>query len=254
MSNMNRSSSIDTTIAVTENGTVIRRRINYKTIWKIGLASTLIFHFLWVGKQLHSMSSGGEDELLGDTPVLDSHHDGATITRIIPKRTTATTQNPFDPREKSLAMHPHPNAELMEIVGSNHPYSCPEGLVYVEDHILPDNITHPQTIDGKPARLLPNLLHITAKSRCMSQGFANNINKWKHPNALGSKYSIYIHDDTAMDKFIYEREWIEFPELKEVIGCVTAGAAKAGESKVVYNVRESTTIASNRSYSSFHYF
>merc|ERR1712216_76156 len=90
---------------------------------------------------------------------------------------------------------------------------------YVDDHVLPDSVTHP------PGRLVPRLLHITAKSRCMTHAFANNINKWK--NVLGGKYSIYIHDDDAVNKFIYQRRWVEFPELKEVLGCVTAGVAFA---------------------------
>ena len=143
-----------------------------------------------------------------------------------PSASTASS-SPFDPRGKPLPSHTAGSVhiELMDLVGSNRPYSCPPGLVFVRDHILPDSITHPQNADGTPSRLMPNLFHITAKSRCMTPAFANNVELWK--NRLGRRYSIYIHDDAAMDKLLYEKQWNEFPELKEVLGCVTSGAGKA---------------------------
>jgi hypothetical protein len=118
-----------------------------------------------------------------------------------------------------LYSHPTPNYELQQLVSSHSPkYNCSHGLIYVHDHILPDNITHANT-------KIPRLLHFTSKSRCMTKAFVNNMHKWKL--TLGSKYSIYIHDDIAVDKFIYQRRWLEFPELQEVMACVSAGAAKA---------------------------
>ena len=57
----------------------------------------------------------------------------------------------------------------------------------------------------------------------MTPSFANNIQKWK--DTLGTKYSIYIHDDDAVNKFIYEKKWLEFPEFPEIMSCVTAGVS-----------------------------
>jgi len=111
-----------------------------------------------------------------------------------------------------------PYAELQHLVSSHQKYNCPNGLTFVEDHILPYNITHPV------GRKIPNLLHITAKSRCMTQPFASNVDRWKQ--RLGEKYSIFIHDDDAVNKFLYEKRWKEFPELKEIMSCVTAGVSK----------------------------
>ena len=116
-----------------------------------------------------------------------------------------------------LPSHPSPNTELQLLVSYHTKYECPEGLVFMEDHIRTDNATHPTGCK------IPNLLHRTAKSRCMTQPFASNVEKWK--NTLGEKYSIYIHDDGAVNKFIYEKRWMEFPELKEVMACVTAGVS-----------------------------
>jgi len=135
----------------------------------------------------------------------------------------------FDPRGKSLPIHPTTNYELQQLVSSHTPqYTCSNGLTYIQDHILHDNITHYDIDESSGQRIprkIPRLLHFTSKSRCMTQSFANNMQKWK--DTLGSKYSIYIHDDTAIDKFIYQRYWMEFPELQEVMSCITAGAAKA---------------------------
>ena len=57
----------------------------------------------------------------------------------------------------------------------------------------------------------------------MTPSFANNIQKWK--DTLGTKYSIYIHDDDSVNKFIYEKKWLEFPEFPEIMSCVTAGVS-----------------------------
>ena len=84
-------------------------------------------------------------------------------------------------------------------------------------HEQPDNITHPTN------RKIPHLFHVTSKSRCMTPSFASNIDKWK--KTLGSKYSVYIHDDDAVNKFIYEKRWWELPELPEIMACVTAGVS-----------------------------
>ncbi|KAL7460921.1 hypothetical protein ACHAXS_001356 [Conticribra weissflogii] len=134
--------------------------------------------------------------------------------------------SPYDPRSKPLPDHPTPNIDLRDLVGSmNKPYPCPRGLEYVTDHPLPDHFTYPRNEDGTFQRKIPRILHFTMKSRCMSPDFVEIMRTWR--NRLGNKYSIYIHDDEAVDKLLYMRRWEEFPELKEVLGCVSSGASKA---------------------------
>lgn len=189
---------------------------------RIGLATTVSFHFSWVAMQLSTLTTqnAAYDGLL---IAPEYNKDGKDLYSWTASGGSGVEQrtfsNPFDPREIVLPVHPSPNRELQHLVSSHAKHDCPEGLYFVEDHIRPDNVTHP------PGRKIPNLMHITAKSRCMTRPFAFNVLRWKR--ALGEKYSIYIHDDDAVNKFIYEKRWIEFPELKEVMSCVTAGAAKA---------------------------
>lgn len=111
---------------------------------KIGLAASVAFHFIWVATQLSSLGTHmNVDELL-IKPEYTKEHDhrdlyassssssGAGAYR----RNSIRNTHPFDPRGKSLPKHPFPNAELQELVSSHLKYDCPEGLVYVADHIL----------------------------------------------------------------------------------------------------------------------
>ena len=221
--------------------------ISTRTFLKVGLAITVIYNFTWIARQ-HAKwwSALGQhyDELMIRPDQFEQEHyytnssSSASSRRRSSDSSAATTatHHPNDPRGKSslLPLHQTPNYELQQLVSSHTPqYNCSHGLIYIQDHILSDNITHydydvHQSTDGQRVaipRKIPRLLHFTSKSRCMTQSFANNIQRWKH--TLGSKYSIYIHDDIAMDKFMYQRQWMEFPELPELLSCITAGAAKA---------------------------
>lgn len=198
------------------------KSFNTRFLLKIGLIASVSFHFIWVAKQLSALSAPGSlDELLISPEYTKEHgrrdlHAGNSSSSSSSSSGGGGNINIFN-TIKPLPLHPSPNADLQNLVSSHTKYDCPEGLIYVEDHILPDNVTHP--LDRK----IPHLLHVTSKSRCMTQAFASNIDRWK--TALGAKYSIYIHDDEAVNKFIYQKEWTEFPELKEVMACITAGVS-----------------------------
>ena len=215
---------------------ITRRHRNFI---KIGLIVTVTYNFAWIARQHAKLvaapdyASNAEqlmirpdqfDNSLSNNPVSSSNIISSSLSSV-----SHEYYHPNDPRGKTLPIHPAPNYELQQLVSSHAPpYTCPNGLIYIQDHILPDNITHydtDPTTGQLTARKIPRLLHFTSKSRCMTQAFSNNLRLWK--DTLGSKYSIYIHDDTAVNKFIYHRSWMEFPELQELMSCITAGAAKA---------------------------
>ncbi|KAL7462278.1 hypothetical protein ACHAXS_002659 [Conticribra weissflogii] len=164
-----------------------------------------------------------------------------TITHAHPRGTTSFfspfalppswPSSPNDPRHSrrrpSRSDDRHLNDELASLAGSHDPpYACPPGLTYLRDHVLDDDVTHPKNhSDGTPARNIPRILHFTFKSRCVHGGFVDVFDKWKE--RLGWEYSIFVHDDAAVDRLLFGRNWREFPELKQVMGCVTSGAAKA---------------------------
>ena len=105
---------------------------------KLGLAASVSFHFIWVAKQLSLLgSNNNSDELLISPESFDtsSRSSGGNV-GVGSHDRRITNSHPFDPRGKTLPLHPYPNAELQELVGSHSKYNCSEGLVYVEDHIL----------------------------------------------------------------------------------------------------------------------
>ncbi len=217
-------------------------RISAWTFVKIGLAAVTAYNFGWIVRQhaklLNVAVSSYDAQMISpeqfDNPPSLSLNNNMTSSLINVEDQQKGSGSPLllyahpnDPRGKSLPQHPSPNYELQQLVSSHNHYNCSDGLMYVQDHILSDDITHYDYDEkgNKIPRKIPRLLHFTSKSRCMTPAFVHNLDKWKR--VLGSKYSIYIHDDVAIDKFIYHRRWMEFPELQEVMACVTAGAAKA---------------------------
>mmetsp|Transcript_73187 Transcript_73187/g.203002 ORF Transcript_73187/g.203002 Transcript_73187/m.203002 type:complete len:427 (-) Transcript_73187:361-1641(-) len=116
--------------------------------------------------------------------------------------------------------------------------TCPEGFIAMQDTILPRSITHP------PGRLVPRIVHITSKDRCVSQPINDHLKKWHLAN-----HSFYFHDDQAMITLM-NQSWLDdtfrtgrWPNEKprctiepsfepnvtarEVFKCATAGAIRA---------------------------
>lgn len=73
-----------------------------------------------------------------------------------------------------------------------------------------------------PRQRIPKIIHMTAKSRCMTAKIRANIRRWE---ALPG-YTIYFHDDAAVDRLM-AKYWPEFPHLSLAAHCSISGAAKA---------------------------
>ena len=102
---------------------------------------------------------------------------------------------------------------LEELVATSNSTAsqCDHRLTFMEDKIVP-NVWQ---------RKIPRVVHVTGKTRCLSQPFLANLNKWKLEN-----HSFYFHDEDAMDRLLNE-EWPEFPQLKMIQNCMISGAAKS---------------------------
>ena len=71
-------------------------------------------------------------------------------------------------------------------------------------------------------RKIPNMVHVTSKTRCMTPPFRDNLDKWRFPG-----YGFYFHDEVAMDRLL-AKYWPEFPHLQWIQQhCMISGAAKA---------------------------
>ena len=128
----------------------------------------------------------------------------------------ALNGNSTSPQAPSNYINPveSPMPTIMELVGSTDNYECPEGLVLVKDSIDP-------SFYEKSERKIPKVIHMTSKSRCMTQAFSDNVDKWRFKG-----HSLFFHDDDAVDRLI-NRRWIEFPQLQDTLECMVPGAAIA---------------------------
>lgn len=104
---------------------------------------------------------------------------------------------------------------MQKLVGRTDDYACPKGLVLVKDTI------DPSFFDSNQERKIPKVVHVTSKSRCMTQAFANNIDRWRFPG-----HSLFVHDDDALNRLL-RQHWTEFPHLQLSMKCIHAGASIA---------------------------
>ena len=92
---------------------------------------------------------------------------------------------------------------------------CPPPLVYFRDKVVRPSIT-PNITYNNGTRLIPQILHVSMKSRCLPRDLAMYMDHWKEqfPN-----YSIFFHDDDAVQRLLQE-DWPEFPDIHRAMHCV----------------------------------
>ena len=103
---------------------------------------------------------------------------------------------------------------LTELVRSHEVVVCPDGLVPFIDTNMDPSLANSSKI--------PRIVHVTAKSRCISEDFAANLELWRLPG-----YSIFFHDEQAVDS-LFGMSWPEFPHMEMFMRCLPAagGASK----------------------------
>ncbi len=91
-------------------------------------------------------------------------------------------------------------------------------------HYIPSRYIH-GSINGKGKdgglRMIPKIIHMTSKSHCVSPRLKSNTEEWYF-----DEHSFFMHDDDAVDR-LFDRDWPEFPLLKESLSCIDSGAGKA---------------------------
>lgn len=96
---------------------------------------------------------------------------------------------------------------------------CPHPLEKFQNVIVGrDNNSKSFKSSSGEGELIPRILHFSMKSRCIARDHARILNMWKDklPN-----YSIFFHDDDAVERLIVDEEWKEeFPELESAMKCI----------------------------------
>lgn len=78
-------------------------------------------------------------------------------------------------------------------------------------------------VDGTSSKKIPQIIHITAKSRCATPKVQSIVNQWRFEG-----HSLYFHDDEAVERLASHPLSQElFPSLNETLKCVTNGATKS---------------------------
>jgi hypothetical protein len=121
---------------------------------------------------------------------------------------------------------------LVELVNTRVESECPKGLVLVNDTILDPRHAYyggggggvyfdDNRRLGRMLRRIPRLVHVTSKTRCMAPEFAANLDRWRFAD-----HSFFFHNEEAMERLL-EREWPEFPALRQAVRCTKGGAGRA---------------------------
>jgi hypothetical protein len=146
------------------------------------------------------------------------------LARVDTDTTQSTTANPQnDDDHHQWQQHHEESSSLLDLLDANPETSCPGHLHLVSDTRL-SSISATNTNNWNSStftRKIPKMVHVTARSRCMTKSFQDNIDKWRFPG-----YSFLVHNDAAVDRLLH-RYWSEFPELQKVVHCLMSGAGKA---------------------------
>jgi len=164
--------------------------------------SCLIFSDLWRKK----MDECNQSSTLWSPKTNDEDASSEQNSIILPKSEIST---------QLLPMRRLPTLEELTSIPAN--FSCPEGYFIFENIVLPQSVTHANY-------KIPKVIHMTAKSRCVSDALNKHLSKWKL-----SDHSVYLHDDAAVHKLfdyiIDDRYGYELVQgLSLMMTCISSGA------------------------------
>lgn len=106
--------------------------------------------------------------------------------------------------------------------------SCPSPLQLFENRIV-DNPPSSSNSNTTLLHRIPKILHLSERSRCLNRDLYDALEKWKKNFP---SYSIFFHDDEAVDRLLLSEEGVysdwrkDFPDLVEILPCVSQGAMK----------------------------
>jgi hypothetical protein len=94
-------------------------------------------------------------------------------------------------------------------VGETVQSSCPHKA------LLPIQSVHNPIADAGEGRKIPKIVHMTGKTKCSTKMFVDATLSWTWHD-----HSFYFHDDQAVEKLLFQRDWPEFPQLKNSWECL----------------------------------
>jgi mannosyltransferase OCH1-like enzyme len=148
------------------------------------------------------------DKLMNITTHFDqipmNMNDGSCLQRIY-------YNDPLAHSETSIDQSNSIGVPILDLVNTQAETKCPDGLFLVKDSVS----------NNTSNKRIPQTVHVTSRSRCVTREFYDNLQAWKLPG-----HSFFLHNDGAMDRLL-QRYWPQFPHLQKVLLCLVSGAAKA---------------------------
>ncbi|GKY92933.1 hypothetical protein MPSEU_000262300 [Mayamaea pseudoterrestris] len=173
--------------------------------------SLMLPAILSIGLLLQQISTF-QDEQMFAMDASSSFHQAA-IQAAAEKSLFFTLQSSLSSTSSSSSFIP-----LKDLLNTYNESSCPEHLFLMTDDF------HNLTAEYIYSRIIPRIIHVTGKSRCVSEPFRNNINThWR--NSYTDHAFVYYNDD-AVNRLL-QKHWPAFPHLQQVLQCLQGGAAKA---------------------------
>ena len=106
---------------------------------------------------------------------------------------------------------------LVDLANTHPETECPENMYLMEDKWINPKLVYSHN------RRIPKIIHVTGKSRCVSESFRNNlIVHWRNfPD-----HAFVFYNDAAVDRLL-TKHFDEFPQMAQMPHCIRGGAAKA---------------------------
>eukprot|EP00934_Nitzschia_sp_Nitz4_P001274 Nitzschia sp. Nitz4//scaffold28_size193895//138668//139897//NITZ4_001676-RA/size193895-augustus-gene-0.311-mRNA-1//-1//CDS//3329546015//1274//frame0 len=181
------------------------------------LLAAVVAELYWVIQ--YSLSLAGLSEISSDPPTISIDTD------VVPgssmwEPSSALEFLKDDKFHDVRAPTYHESIPLDDLVRTGPDPSC-DSTGSLPTYIVPPIFASTGTATSPPGRHIPKIIHVTSKSRCLTETFRKNLDLWHLEG-----YSLYFHDDTAVDRLL-AKYVPAFPHLQLVSECTHSGAGKA---------------------------
>lgn len=128
--------------------------------------------------------------------------------RVIPTTVVASKTGP----KERIVPNPIIPLDILARTADAPSLQCKSPLVRVDDILQ-----SPQAAQtDRETRKIPRIVHLSSKSRCNHEKFAENMKNWQLED-----HAFFLHDDDAVERLMY-KDWPEFPQLSQVLKCMPA--------------------------------
>lgn len=83
------------------------------------------------------------------------------------------------------------------------------------------NLSSNDSYHSPAGQAIPHLVHMTFKSRCLTQPYLESVQQWRTP-----PFDLLFHNDDDVDR-LFALPWTQFPRLKDALHCLPNGPLKA---------------------------